>query len=74
MNRWIIAAHAAGVSRLDDLRQRLSGPPAEGADDLGAVSTETAVVTALLVTAAGAVVAIIQIAGEGWANSIPTGP
>jgi regulator of PEP synthase PpsR (kinase-PPPase family) len=73
MNKWIIAAHTAAVSRLDDLReQRAEGDrSAAAAADRGAISTETAVITALLVTAAIAVVAIIQASAEGWANSIP---
>lgn len=40
-------------------------------DDRGAMSTEAAIITALLAAAGVAVVGIIAVRANGWANSIP---
>lgn len=43
-------------------------------DDRGAITTETAVVTGLLIVAAGVVVGILSTKAQNWANAIPDGP
>jgi hypothetical protein len=40
-------------------------------DDRGAITTETAIITALLATAGVAVVGVIALKARGWADSIP---
>ncbi len=40
-------------------------------DDRGAMSTEAAIITALLAAAGVAVVGVIAVKASGWANSIP---
>lgn len=43
-------------------------------NDVGAVSTETAVITFLLVGIAMGVLGIILVAANGWAEAIPDAP
>jgi hypothetical protein len=49
----------------------LASLSAAGRDDRGAVTTETAVVTFLLVAAASAVLFIITTKATDWADAIP---
>jgi hypothetical protein len=64
MNGLILRAHCWFKSHLATARL----------DDRGALSTEAALITALLALGGVTVVGVIVAAATGWADSIPTGP
>jgi hypothetical protein len=64
MTGLILRAHSWFTSRLAHARSALS-------DDKGALSTEAALITALLAVGGMGVVAVIVAAAQGWADSIP---